>query len=102
MCMCVCEEDGQVQKAWDFSVSVLLAAQQRTHVNLVIMWFKNRSFLTPMTVPFHHLSQSNPTMSKHFFAVMETACKTATWSGVADYKKVKINVKLIVKNFLNV
>lgn len=33
MCMCVCKEDGQVQQAWDFSVSVLLAAQQRTNVD---------------------------------------------------------------------
>lgn len=64
---------------------------------IVIMWFDNSSFLTSMTVPFHHLSQSNPTKPKHFFAVMETACKTVTQRGLTDFKEVKFYVKFIVK-----
>lgn len=41
-------------------------------------------------------------MSRDFFTVLENACKTATWRGVADFKRVTTNVKLIVKNLLNV
>lgn len=89
MCMCVCQEDGQVQHAWDFCFRAARCSttdKRQPHSNYAA---RKQLFSTPMTVPFH-LSQSNPTTSKHFLAVMETACETAARRGVADSEKVNL------------